>query len=319
MLDIKIRSNSIQLRTCVDSAFTLIELINYIVSDGDLHQPNLIISEFMSQQSVQTPTLTTIPLNQGIEMQQQSEQIESVPVDSLKPSNTNLTKAINIASSAVSSSIPIQRKSSAVFTVGSPPSSFKSSSSFTQQAFYSPLKTISSSSNMSPSVLDSNLNQRTQPMTVPLPSPSLSFVNFKTVNPTNTMCSVSFNASSSAESLISDMVKEAMTSNPMTQSIYGSLNSPATVYDKKDSRKRNPSLTMLSPDMQTKRLISQSFMTHTNPGLNTLKESSNLSSLRNSDDDDDDIKSKINYMKELQKNTNEEKETKGCCARINIY
>ena len=37
LLDIKIRSNMIQLRTCVDSAFTLIELINYIVSDGNLH------------------------------------------------------------------------------------------------------------------------------------------------------------------------------------------------------------------------------------------------------------------------------------------
>ena len=37
LLDIKIRSNMIQLRTCVDSAFTLIELINYIVSDGNLN------------------------------------------------------------------------------------------------------------------------------------------------------------------------------------------------------------------------------------------------------------------------------------------
>jgi len=35
ILDIKIRSNLIQLRTCVNSAFTLIELINYIVSDGN--------------------------------------------------------------------------------------------------------------------------------------------------------------------------------------------------------------------------------------------------------------------------------------------
>ena len=48
LLDIKIRSNLIQVKTCVDSAFALIELINYIVSDGDLHQPNLIMSEFMS-------------------------------------------------------------------------------------------------------------------------------------------------------------------------------------------------------------------------------------------------------------------------------
>ena len=36
LLDIKIRSNLIQFRTCVDSAFCLIELINYIVSDGDI-------------------------------------------------------------------------------------------------------------------------------------------------------------------------------------------------------------------------------------------------------------------------------------------
>ena len=40
ILDIKIRSNLIQLRTCVDSAFTLIELINYIVSDGNYLFPS---------------------------------------------------------------------------------------------------------------------------------------------------------------------------------------------------------------------------------------------------------------------------------------
>ena len=43
LLDIKIRSNLIQLRTCVDSAFTLIELINYIVSDGNLNFFPLVI------------------------------------------------------------------------------------------------------------------------------------------------------------------------------------------------------------------------------------------------------------------------------------
>ena len=52
LLDIKLRSNHIQVRTCVDSAFALIELINYIVSDGDLHQINPIMSEFMAN----TPT-----------------------------------------------------------------------------------------------------------------------------------------------------------------------------------------------------------------------------------------------------------------------
>ena len=49
LLDIKIRSNLIQLRTCVDSLFALIELINYIVSDGDLHQinPNISRADFI--------------------------------------------------------------------------------------------------------------------------------------------------------------------------------------------------------------------------------------------------------------------------------
>lgn len=195
LLDIKIRSNLIQLRTCVDSAFTLIELINYIVSDGDLHQPNLIMSEFMSSNSLghqspiivnniinmNSPTLTSLPQQQ----QQYSQLIDmtntsgehSAPLDSaevaaaagahpaassLHPSNTNISKAINIASSTVSSSIPIQRKQSAVFTVGTPPSSsFKSSSSsFSQQIFYSPLKSNTSGNNssqnsgISPSVSD---------------------------------------------------------------------------------------------------------------------------------------------------------------------
>ena len=65
LLDIKIRSNMIQLRTCVDSAFTLIELINYIVSDGDLHQLNPIMSEFMAQN-----VITAVPTPSSIESQQ---------------------------------------------------------------------------------------------------------------------------------------------------------------------------------------------------------------------------------------------------------
>ena len=352
LLDIKIRSNLIQLRTCVDSAFTLIELINYIVSDGDLHQPNLIMSEFMSSnsghQAVAAATaaavnnllnvnnntgspLSTLPL-QSIDAIQQQQQQQQLPLaeqpatldplgmasvivgDSLHPSNTNISKAINIASTTVSSSIPIQRKQSAVFTVGTPPSSsFKSSSSssFSQQIFYSPLKSNnsgnSSQNGMSPGIEQhvqfSSSSAKSQPITVPLPTPSLSFVNFKTAASHSAQSSSnmpSASAASSAESIISDMVKEAMHSNPMTQSVYGSLSSApfsSTGSEKKDqimasigTRKRNPSLTLLSPDLQTKRLISHSFMLNTNSELNklnTLKENSNLSSLRNSDDDDE--------------------------------
>jgi hypothetical protein len=356
LLDIKIRSNLIQLRTCVDSAFTLIELINYIVSDGDLHKPNLIMSEFMSNVPSATlgnnnnnisSTLNTISSSsQLVEMQQQHQTNEhvnqvlindaaTISTETLNPSNSNLSKAINIASS----SIPIQRKSSAIFTVGTPPptllpassSSFKSSSSssFSQQIFYSPSKNNNSNNNnMSPvisSVESTQLmnQQKTQPISVPLPSPSLSFVNFKNTQASHTMTSAaSFNGSSSAESLISDMVKEAMTSNPMTTSIYGSL--PPTKDLVIGTRKRNPSLTLLSPDLQTKRLISHSFMLNTNidaTKLNTLKENSNLNSLRNSDDDEDDDddddddddnliqlnkNKKTDYFKDLKKESDNE-------------
>jgi len=61
LLDIKIRSNLVQLRTCVDSAFALIELINYIVSDGDLHKPVCAMSEFMAS----NPLAYSVPTSAG--------------------------------------------------------------------------------------------------------------------------------------------------------------------------------------------------------------------------------------------------------------
>lgn len=47
ILDIKIRSNLIQLRTCVDSCFCLIELLSYIGEDGDINasKGNIIINK----------------------------------------------------------------------------------------------------------------------------------------------------------------------------------------------------------------------------------------------------------------------------------
>nr|AWV66695.1 autophagy-related protein 2 [Brachionus koreanus] len=64
LMDIKIRSNMIQFRTCVDSAFGLIELINYIVSDGDLRgEPldeceNATLTLTSEEQSLTCPSLT---------------------------------------------------------------------------------------------------------------------------------------------------------------------------------------------------------------------------------------------------------------------
>jgi hypothetical protein len=74
LLDMKIRSNLIQVRTCVDSAFALIELINYIVSDGDLHQLSPIMSEFMSGGG--TGGSCTMP----VLLEQQHQQVQSTSV-----------------------------------------------------------------------------------------------------------------------------------------------------------------------------------------------------------------------------------------------
>lgn len=254
LLDIKLRSNLIQFRTCVDSGFALVELINYIVSDGDLHQISPIMSEFMSHNS------HPAQINPTLESKQQQAVIDELN------SAIGLTKAITKASC----SIPIQSvaniNSSALFTVGTPPpsSSFKSSSSsasLSQQQFYSPLKNNSSSSYQASSTAASSFqdtyNQsfsKTQPITVPLPTPSLSF-DMKTIASSSSNIS-KLNPSSSAESIISDMVKEAMTSNPLMQSVYGSLDSePSMLKDRLNlsGRKRN---TSLSIDMQTKRMIS---------------------------------------------------------------
>ena len=250
LLDIKIRSNMIQLRTCVDSAFTLIELINYIVSDGDLHQLNPIMSEFMAQNII--PSMAAAP--------------------SIEPQQPNVAEELSnaIASSECSTraiTIPViqqQQHQAATFTVGTPPpsSSFKSSSSSTSlnhQQFYSPLKHNSSSSShlsAAASFQDNNQNfiQQAPKPTAPISSPSLSFSYKKAMQ-------LQQNTSSSAESLISDMVKEAIQSNPMTQSIIGSLD--PVMHARKTNplsvggRKRNTSLNLPSPDLQTKRMLNR--------------------------------------------------------------
>lgn len=249
LLDIKIRSNLIQVRTCVDSAFALIELINYIVSDGDLHQPNVIMSEFMSSHQQQPHAPYSIPRvtsNNKNFLERKSSQIlaeEMISAINHDPIQTlTHSEAINIINQSIpaaSSSIPIKKSSQpqkigATFTVGTPPTSsfsFKSSSSsFNQQVFYSPQK--SSQASVSPasqpmSTASSSLQDR-RILMAPLPQPSLSFNPRNASNLSNMSLGTGSGlglagTSSSAESLISDMVKEAMTSNPMVQSVYGSL------------------------------------------------------------------------------------------------
>jgi hypothetical protein len=259
LLDIKIRSNLIQLRTCVDSAFALVELINYIVSDGDLHQPNVIMSEFMSSSQQQQQQPYSIPKATSAKnfLERKSSQILAEEMTNAINYDTVQTlthsEAINIinqsipASQQVSCSIPIQKssqahKAGASFTVGTPPAtsfSFKStsSSSFSQQVFYSPQKSQASVSPASQamSAASSSLQERRIAM-APLPQPSLSFDPRNAANLSNMSLGTGAGSSggagsgfglagtsSSAESLISDMVKEAMTSNPMIQSVYGSL------------------------------------------------------------------------------------------------
>lgn len=251
LLDIKIRSNLIQVRTCVDSAFALIELINYIVSDGDLHQPNVIMSEFMSsnQQQHAPYSIPRAASNKNL-LERKSSQILAEEMTSAinhEPIQTlTHSEAINIINQSIpvgqqqaSCSIPIQKSSQpqkigATFTVGTPPTasfSFKSSSSsFNQQVFYSPQK--SSQASVSPasqpmSTASSSLQDR-RILMAPLPQPSLSFNPRNATNLSNMSLGTGSGlglagTSSSAESLISDMVKEAMTSNPMVQSVYGSL------------------------------------------------------------------------------------------------
>lgn len=177
---------------------------------------------------------------------------------------TSILIIIFLIIKATSLSIPIQKSTKAAqFIVGTPPTqsfSFKSaSSSFNQQIFYSPQKSQASMSPASVSTAASSLQDR-RLMMAPISQPSLSF-NFKNPNNLSNMSlgpaaggsSVALGAgtSSSAESLISDMVKEAMTSNPMMQSVYGSLNSsPSHVKNEFDEpkivRKRYTSLTLPS-------------------------------------------------------------------------
>ena len=198
LLDIKIRSNLIQLRTCVDSAFALIELINYIVSDGDLHQPNLVMSEFMSSNPATQPAISLpshsskINLNEKQSAQTLADEMISAINNELHNehntgstgSSTDVSRGFAAAGNAlsmqqpISSSIPIQKKAS--FTVGTPPTtssfSFKStSSSFNQQIFYSPHKSNSSFSPASQHMSTAASSFQDKRILAPLPSPSLSF------------------------------------------------------------------------------------------------------------------------------------------------
>lgn len=64
-MDIKLKCNTIQIRTCVDSCFTLIELLSYIVADGDLQsrltesQTKASTLESTEQHSISTPHVNT--------------------------------------------------------------------------------------------------------------------------------------------------------------------------------------------------------------------------------------------------------------------
>ena len=160
------------------------------------------------------------------------DEFTSLPGDSMESdegakSSLNLSKALTKAAGAsVSSSIPIRRvNQNAMFTVGTPPpaSSLRStaSSSFGTQMYYSPMKSANlsfSPGHMSTggfSFQDTHTQSlKSLPITMPLPSPSLSY-NFKDSHQNLTALKPS---SSSAESMISDMVKEAM--DPMMQSVY---------------------------------------------------------------------------------------------------
>lgn len=112
--------------------------------------------------------------------------------------------------------------------------------------------------------------------------------NLKAIASASSANNNSLNLSSSAESFISDMMKEAMSSNPMLQSVYGSLDSPTqpTTIDPSSpsyvlknkqthllGRKRNTSLTQQSPDLQTKRMLSHQLISDLKPTLDVLVDS----------------------------------------------
>lgn len=102
LFDVKLGSNLIQLRTCQDSAFALIELINYIVTDGDLHELNTqqSIQTRIKPQQIQTQTLA--------EVSNKNEDTNTnvmIELDNAIKSDLNLNN-----SKTVSNSIPINHQ-----------------------------------------------------------------------------------------------------------------------------------------------------------------------------------------------------------------
>ena len=267
------------------------------------------MSEFMAQ-NMAAPVAPTPPT---VEPQQPSvvEELSNAIGHTEPPS-----RPINVIPTT---SIPINQVTQiATFIVGTPPpsSSFRSSSSSTSlnhQQFYSPIKhNSSSSSHLSDNQTFVLQQQQQPPQKAPISSPSLSFSYKKAMM----LQQQQHNTSSSAESLISDMVKEAIQSNPMTQSVIGALEGPSKPAQA-SSRKRNTSLSLPSPDLHTKRMLNrkESFdevtnASHSKAGtilreknsyLSTHKESetnkNNLISFNDDDvdtDDDDDDDDKEN-------------------------
>ena len=157
-----------------------------------------------------------------------------------------------------SSSIPIvmtcsTASTTSTFTVGTPPSTIATfigqshqQQQQQQQAYYSssysPMKTPSSSSTsyqdaassfsstsrcglsmQAAASSSSSSATKTLPISMPLPTPLLNYNTRLAGHYAGGGGGTSHLSSSSNDSLITDMVKEAMHTNPMTQSIYGSL------------------------------------------------------------------------------------------------
>lgn len=197
LLDIKLRSNLIQLRTCVDSAFTLIELINYIVCDGDLHtiNPNAAASTTQATSSTSnTAAAVSSTLTAPSSIPAAVVAVGNQPPSSLIESKLNvideLSAAIGSAASHAESISPSQHDMT-TFSVGTPPqsSSFKSSSigsyssAVTAHAMYSsPTARVPSSSQASnlsqvgetTAASSSLVPNQTKSQPIPLPTPSLS-------------------------------------------------------------------------------------------------------------------------------------------------
>jgi hypothetical protein len=212
LIDIKLRSNLIQLRTCEDSAFALIELINYIVSDGDLHQPNL--NPTFTQNNPSSSIQNNISTQPNLNIQNQTV------IEELSSAISTTTQPINIKPINPSTNL------TTTFTIGTPPvpicGSASSSSISSMQQQNQNLHNTSSSNNtyFSPSSNSS--------MSLP-PAPSLSF-NLKNISSSSSGMSTGGQSSLdehsnnvtqiNTECMISDMVKEAMTTTSTTTSVY---------------------------------------------------------------------------------------------------